>query len=525
MAIGLLGSGMMQGNAGGGFSNALQYMGGAGERRTHAQLQQMQIQNMQSEIAARNLSLEKDRRQQELIKSLFPSGQSSPSQPAMPGQFGSGSYGAIAPPQGQPAIPPAQPNAGGMMNRMSMDQLTQLKLAGVDLTDLYKLANVPTNIPAGGYAFRPGQPAEYMPDPVKGVTMNNGQVSLMPGAAQTQAALTYATEAPKAYLQSAGRVNVRTLPDGSQVPVSEISENPTLQSIIPGYGGQGPAAAAPTQQAPQQQAPMQAPAPLQRQITPQAQRGADQEAIRVMESELRNPNLPPDQRAGVEREIARMRQAQAMPGFPAASSIQSPRMGPYGKTTEQATREKLVESAGGEINTSWVKSSYEPTVAAGNSARDVQDTVKVTRQAMENLGKTGWSVQSQAAGAAVLSGLGIAPQNAKMFAANAELFQAKAMERVNAELSAAKGPQTDQDAIRAQQTFASLRNTPQANKFILDMTEAKAMRDQMKARFYQEALPIARQKGDLSEVDREWSRRAPSIFTMPPMQSWAGGIK
>ena len=42
----------------------------------------------------------------------------------------------------------------------------------------------------------------------------------------------------------------------------------------------------------------------------------------------------------------------------------------------------------------------------------------------------------------------------------------------------------------------------------------------MKARFFQQALPIAQSKGDLAEVEREWIKRAPSVFTMPSMQKW-----
>jgi hypothetical protein len=43
----------------------------------------------------------------------------------------------------------------------------------------------------------------------------------------------------------------------------------------------------------------------------------------------------------------------------------------------------------------------------------------------------------------------------------------------------------------------------------------------MKASFYQNALPIAKEEGDLQKVDREWSKRVPSIFSMPSMTKWA----
>ena len=70
-------------------------------------------------------------------------------------------------------------------------------------------------------------------------------------------------------------------------------------------------------------------------------------------------------------------------------------------------------------------------------------------------------------------------------------------------LNQAKGPQTEGDATRAKATFASLSNTPQANEFILDFAKAVAMRDKKKAAFYNEAMPIAREAGDLTAVDRD----------------------
>jgi hypothetical protein len=114
----------------------------------------------------------------------------------------------------------------------------------------------------------------------------------------------------------------------------------------------------------------------------------------------------------------------------------------------------------------------------------------------------------------------MAPNNAKLYAANAETFQNAAMGNLKTQLDAAKGPQTEGDADRGSKLFAQLKNTPQANEFILDLAQAKAERDQMKARFFQQALPIAQQKGDLAEVEREWLKRAPSVFTMPSLQRW-----
>jgi hypothetical protein len=59
---------------------------------------------------------------------------------------------------------------------------------------------------------------------------------------------------------------------------------------------------------------------------------------------LQNPNLPPDQKAGLQREIARLTASQSQPGFPtptlavSAGGAPTPSQG-YGMTNEQANTE------------------------------------------------------------------------------------------------------------------------------------------------------------------------------------------
>jgi hypothetical protein len=99
------------------------------------------------------------------------------------------------------------------------------------------------------------------------------------------------------------------------------------------------------------------------------------------------------------------------------------------------------------------------------------------------------------------------------------------MDRLKTTLDASKGPQTEGDAQRAGQIFASINAPKQANQYILDLVEAKAQRDQMKASYYRDATPLARDQGDLSEVSRRWSNLQPSIFEMPSMAKWKGRMK
>lgn len=176
------------------------------------------------------------------------------------------------------------------------------------------------------------------------------------------------------------------------------------------------------------------------------------------------------------------------------------------------------QAAATGLNDNWIKNGYQPAIEAGRAASDISASL----QAVRNIDlSTGWGTEAKATAASILTGLGIAPANASMFASNAQKFQSVAMDRLMTTLAAQKGPQTEGDAQRASQTFAQLRNTPEANKFIIDFAQAKANMDMRKAQFYEQALPLARKDGDLTRVDREWRKIQGSIWADPVLQQWA----
>ena len=182
------------------------------------------------------------------------------------------------------------------------------------------------------------------------------------------------------------------------------------------------------------------------------------------------------------------------------------------------TPSPVVQSAATGLNENWIKNGYQPTLDAGKAASDISSSIQAIRNIDLN---TGWGTEAKATAANVLTGLGIAPQNASMFAANAQKFQSVAMDRLMTTLIAQKGPQTEGDATRASQTFAALKNTPEANKFIMDFAQAKANMDMRKAQFYEQALPLAQKQGDLTRVDREWRKIQGSIWADPILQPWS----
>ncbi|MET3390635.1 hypothetical protein ABIC33_001258 [Variovorax sp. 1140] len=183
-----------------------------------------------------------------------------------------------------------------------------------------------------------------------------------------------------------------------------------------------------------------------------------------------------------------------------------------------AGRNPVTQQSATALNDNWIKNGYQPVLDAGKSASDISANIQALRNIDLN---TGWGTETRASAAAMLEGLGIAPANAKLFAANSQKFQSVAMDRLMTTLQAQKGPQTEGDAQRAQQTFVKLGNTPEANAFIMDFAQAKANMDQRKAQYYEAALPLAQKAGDLTRVDREWRKIQGSIWADPILQRWS----
>lgn len=182
-----------------------------------------------------------------------------------------------------------------------------------------------------------------------------------------------------------------------------------------------------------------------------------------------------------------------------------------------ASRNPITQSSAIKLNDNFVTNDYQPTITAGNSAQEMLSNINAMRSIPIT---TGWGTGAQAAAANVLTAMGMASDKVSQYASNAQAFNSMAMTQVNKVLNAAKGPQTDQDARRAQQTFASLGNTPQANAFILDYAQAAADMQARKAAYYQQMLPMAQKAGDLTRVSREWQKIQGSIWDDPVMNKW-----
>lgn len=106
-------------------------------------------------------------------------------------------------------------------------------------------------------------------------------------------------------------------------------------------------------------------------------------------------------------------------------------------------------------------------------------------------------------------------------ATNAQAFTGIAQNLVLTKMQAQKGPQTESDAKRIQETIASLGNTPDANKFITDAAIALEERKVEQRDFYQawrageiEGSPGNTLKG-VSKAWNEYKRNTPLLAKNP----------
>ena len=123
--------------------------------------------------------------------------------------------------------------------------------------------------------------------------------------------------------------------------------------------------------------------------------------------------------------------------------------------------------------------------AIRNSAKTAANTKVAFETQLNTLNKgfeTGFGTEAQAAAANVLGALGV--ESAKDFATNAQVFKAAASSAILTKQLEQKGPQTEADAKRIEQTSAQLGNTKAANTFLAKVGIALANRDIKQRDFY-----------------------------------------
>lgn len=362
---------------------------------------------------------------------------------------------------------PMQPQAGGIEG-MTPTEIAAVKLAAdKDLLNIWQAAQSGTEVKPGSFYMKGGR-LTYQADPTKGVTQDSaGNVGLMPGSIDAQAALAGATKGAEAKATASWAPFTSLDSSGAQVVNGSVAD-----------------------------------AIMRSQQTPNA---TDRQArIRA--------GLTPDATfsSPAVREYV-MREA-GMQGQPDAAASGG------GIKVGQSPREKVAIESLALGNQAFMKDRYTPALEASDTADKTLASIQTARAGLQKFGGTGWGAEAKAWAASILGALGV-PQ-AEQVASGSQMFQSAAMDRLWTTLNAAKGMQTEGDADRASKTWARLKNTPEANAFILDMAQAVAERDKMKADYYKNALPFAQQNGDLQEIDRRWSSKGPSIWSMPSLRRW-----
>jgi hypothetical protein len=411
----------------------------------------------------------------------------------------------------------------------TLRDVTYLKSQGLDLSDLYKLATEPVKLEGGNtYIDRATGKERFLPKVGEGMQLGADGVSVAPGyldsTSSIEAAKSRAIEGAKSefILLPLGYVGQDGRPLGGTVnDYVKSLQQPSGQFPVP---ASTPPQGMPRQGGQRSSASAISPPDFPR-VDPAMQRSRDSDAYKLISAELQNTTNPQD-RAALTRELQRL---QGAAGAPSASGVAGPVGMPNlmqpGRPLLQSEAEKTSQLGAitgrqgtqNDLNKNWLTLSFNPVVEAGRNAT----AMTASLDALSNIDmRGGWGAEAQAHASSVLAGLGVAPRNVKLFAATAEKFQSVAMQQLLTTLAAQKGPQTEGDAQRAQQTFVQIKNTPEANRFIADFARAKTNYDARRAQFYQEALPLAQQTGDLNEIDRRWQKIQGSIWSDPVLQRY-----
>jgi hypothetical protein len=152
------------------------------------------------------------------------------------------------------------------------------------------------------------------------------------------------------------------------------------------------------------------------------------------------------------------------------------------------------------------------------SGRRFLTTIDQAQRALSEGLRTGFGAEAVKQGARFLAALG--EPEAEKKAANAELFLAAAKENVLRRQIEQKGPQTESDAARIEETFISLGTTPRANQFMLDVAREQIKRDGEQQRFY---AKWRRDNGTFDGAEEAWleGEGSKSLFDRPALKKYA----
>lgn len=337
LGLGLLSAGMASPVPPG--QRLAQVMQGMDEYQNNQLRQKMlagQIAEQEQQAKMREIKAQQAMQKQGLLANIFGTG------------VGISTGGGMAPP---PALGTAeQSQAGASQGRianMSLDQIAQLKSAGIDLMDAWKIAQQGLKQDAGAYYKYGNGQTQYMPKLGEGMMISGGNVITAPGYSGanadikgSEAGAVEAAKYPYAVGQDAARqtLSARLDPVKTYNPQTNREEYvPRAQVAQPQYSGSGYAGG--------------------------SAQNASSEQRRIIQSELdKLPANHPD-RPALEREMQRIGGVQ-----PSASGNYAAGPSAQDAAQNEATRVKLVEQA---------KADVVPTAQRENKTAAANDMLKV----------------------------------------------------------------------------------------------------------------------------------------------------
>jgi hypothetical protein len=234
--------------------------------------------------------------------------------------------------------------------------------------------------------------------------------------------------------------------------------------------------------------------------------------------------LPKEPAAPAPTELSKLqREINALPpGDPLRAQLEARQRvlttPPQGAKVVLPPQEKAEQGKRGEL----LVEQYKAVSNAARTAQRMLPSLETQANILDQGFKTGFGTDVQKVGASFLGALGV-PEAAK-FATNAQTFLAASQDAVLAKQLEQKGSQSNADADRITQTGTQLGNTPEANRFIIDVAKAQLKRDIAQRNFYDDWW---KKNKTYDGAEDAWSTGEgnKSLFDSPELRKYAAPAK
>ena len=161
---------------------------------------------------------------------------------------------------------------------------------------------------------------------------------------------------------------------------------------------------------------------------------------------------------------------------------------------------------------------YDQVSQTARNARRSLMSIEGAQRVLDKGFTTGFGTETIAAAASVLAALGVPA--AEKYATNSQTFLSEARKVLLDRQLEQKGPQTENDAKRIDESFVRLGNTTAANKFILAVAKAQAEMASAQQKAYSDYY---RKNGTYDGAEEAWlaGEGSRSIFDHPSMKQFS----